>query len=98
MDLGKKIKAIRIAEKLSQLQMSEILDIPIGNLRNWEQDRTELKTDNLMKFTKHERFKKYAYWLMTDDTLPESGQIAPDFSILLELGIVESDTEGKKTA
>ncbi|GAL28577.1 hypothetical protein JCM19239_5760 [Vibrio variabilis] len=51
-----------------------------------------------MKITKHERFKKYAYWLMTDEILPESGQIAPDFSILLELGIIGKSTDDKKTA
>ena len=98
MEIGKKIKAMRIAENLSQPQMAQLIDISIGTLRNCEQDRTELKTESLMKFTKHERFKKYAYWLMTDETLPESGQISPDFSILLDLGIVEDDTSDKKTA
>lgn len=98
MELGKKIKAVRIAEGLSQPQMSQLIDIPIGSLRNYEQGRKELKADNLIKITQHERFDKYAYWLTTDKTLPESGQIAPDFSILLELGIVEKSTDDKKTA
>ncbi|PMM76296.1 transcriptional regulator [Vibrio splendidus] len=98
MELGKKIKAIRIAERLSQEEMSQLIDISVGAQRNYEQERREPKGDFLMKITKHERFKKYTYWLMTDEVLPESGQISPDFSILLELGIVEKTTNDKKLA
>ncbi|MEZ9431703.1 helix-turn-helix domain-containing protein, partial [Vibrio splendidus] len=75
MELGKKIKAIRIAERLSQEEMSQLIDISVGAQRNYEQERREPKGDFLMKITKHERFKKYTYWLMTDEVLPESGQI-----------------------
>ncbi|PQJ49890.1 helix-turn-helix domain-containing protein [Vibrio splendidus] len=98
MELGKKIKAIRIAERLSQEEMSQLIDISVGAQRNYEQERREPKGDFLMKITKHERFKKYTYWLMTDEVLPESGQISPDFSILSELGIVEKTTSDKKLA
>lgn len=98
MELGKKIKAIRIAERLSQEEMSQLIDISIGAQRNYEQERRDPKGDILMRITKHERFKKYTYWLMTDEVLPESGQISPDFSILLELGIVEKSTNDKKLA
>ncbi|MFA0662035.1 helix-turn-helix domain-containing protein [Vibrio splendidus] len=98
MELGKKIKAIRIAEQLTQGEMAQLIDISIGTLRNCEQSRKELKSENLIKITENERFKKYAYWLVTNETLPESGQISPDFSILLELGIVEKVTNDKKLA
>ncbi|CAK1692031.1 MULTISPECIES: helix-turn-helix domain-containing protein [Vibrio] len=98
MELGKKIKAIRISEKLSQEEMSQLIDISIGAQRDYEQERRIPKGDFLMKITKHERFKKYAYWLVTDEVLPESGQISPDFSILSELGIVEKTTNNKKLA
>ncbi|CAK2316101.1 Helix-turn-helix transcriptional regulator [Vibrio crassostreae] len=98
MELGKKIKAIRIAEQLTQGEMAQLIDISIGTLRNCEQSRKELKSENLIKITENERFKKYAYWLVTNETLPESGQISPDFSILLELGIVEKTTSDKKLA
>ncbi len=98
MNIGKKIKAVRIAEGLSQPQMAQLIDIPVGSLRNYEQDRKELKTENLMKITKHERFEKYAFWLTTDKTLPESGQIAPDFSILLECGVIDASDDVQKLA
>ena len=98
MELAKKIKAIRVAEKLSQEEMAQLIDISVGAQRNYEQDRRDPKGDILMRITKHERFKKYAYWLMTDEVLPESGQISPDFSILLELGIVDPNTDVEKSA
>ncbi|WP_299143437.1 helix-turn-helix domain-containing protein [uncultured Vibrio sp.] len=98
MKLGKKIKAIRIAEQLSQENIAELIDISVGAQRNYEQERRDPKGDILTRLTKHERFEKYTFWLMTGKTLPESGQIAPDFSILLELGIAESGTDDKKTA
>ena len=98
MSLGKKIKAVRIAERLTQDEMSQLIDVPMVSLKSYELGKRSVNEKNLMKVTKHERFEKYAYWLTTDKTLPESGQIAPDFSILLDLGIVESDTEGKKRA
>ncbi len=98
MDVGIKIKAMRIAEGLSRSDMSQLVDIPLGTLRDYEQEKRSPKSEILMKITKHERFEKYAYWLMTDKMLPESGQIAPDFSILLELGIVEKSTNNKKRA
>lgn len=98
MNIGKKIKAVRIAEGLSQTQMAQLIEIPIGSLRDWEQERRVLGSDYLMKITQHEQFKKYTFWLMTGETLPESGQVCPDFSILLELGIISSDADNQKTA
>jgi len=98
MEIEKKIKAVRIAEGLSQPEMAQLVDIPVGSLRNYEQGRRELKTENLMKITSNERFEKYAFWLMTDKVLPESGQIAPDFSILLECGVIDADEDAAKRA
>ncbi|EGU42960.1 hypothetical protein VII00023_02879 [Vibrio ichthyoenteri ATCC 700023] len=98
MELGKKIKAIRIAEGLSQPEMAQLVDIPVGTLRNHEQERKGLKAENLTKITSNKRFQKYTFWLMTGETLPKSGQISPDFSILLELGIVEDDAINQKRA
>ncbi|WP_234494835.1 helix-turn-helix domain-containing protein [Vibrio maritimus] len=98
MDLGKKLKAIRIAEGLTQDEFSQLIDVPLVSVRSYELGKRSVNEKNLMKVTKHERFDKYAYWIATDKTLPESGQIAPDFTILLELGIVEKIDSDKKTA
>lgn len=98
MIIGKKIKAVRIAEGLSQPQMAQLIEIPIGSLRDWEQERRIPGSDFLMKITQHERFDKYAYWLATGKTLPESGQVAPDFSILLECGVIAASDDAQKRA
>ncbi|MEZ8137569.1 helix-turn-helix domain-containing protein [Vibrio splendidus] len=96
MELGKKIKAIRIAEGLEREDMAQLVDIPRGTIRNYEQGVREPKGETLTKITNHERFKKYTFWLMTNGTLPESGQISPDFSILLECGVVSADDAAKR--
>ncbi|WP_299138138.1 helix-turn-helix domain-containing protein [uncultured Vibrio sp.] len=98
MNIGKKIKAIRIAEGLKREEISNLTSIPRGTVRNIEQGVGRPSSETLEKITKHERFKKYAFWLMTDETLPESGQIAPDFSILLECGIVNAEDDAAKRA
>lgn len=76
--------------------MAQLIDIPLGTLRDYEQEKRIPKGDNLIKITSHERFDKYAYWLATDKTLPEVGQISPEFSILLELGIVDVEDSQKR--
>lgn len=49
-----------------------------------------------MLITNNERFEKYTYWLMTGKTLPESGQVCPDFSILSQCGIIDAETMEKR--
>lgn len=98
MNFGRKFKAMRIAEGLKQAEFAEITEIPIGTIQNYENGKRTVNEVNLKKVTKHEMFKKYAYWLTTDETLPESGQIAPDFSILLECGIVNAEDDAAKRA
>lgn len=90
MNLGKKIKAIRLAERLERKEMSDLTGIPRGTIRDYEQEVSNPKGDALTKITNHERFEKYTFWLMTGKVLPESGQVSPDFSILLQCGIIQA--------
>ncbi|EHK2665054.1 helix-turn-helix transcriptional regulator [Salmonella enterica] len=77
MTFSEKIRLIREAEGLSQRQFSQIIELPISTLRKYEIDSSIPTIQNLMKITKHPQFKKYTLWLMTDETAPEAGQIAP---------------------
>ena len=88
MNLGKKLKAIRLAESLEREEMAQLVDIPRGTLRNYEQGIRDPKGETLTKITNTERFEKYTFWLMTGKVLPESGQVCPDFSIQLQCGII----------
>ena len=98
MNLNQKIKAIRLSEGLSREELSQLVDIPQFTIRNYEQGVRGVKGETLKKILSHSKFKKYTYWLMTDEVLPESGQISPDFSIIFQLGVVEKKESAEKIA
>ncbi|EAB9751149.1 helix-turn-helix domain-containing protein [Salmonella enterica] len=76
--MGKKIRAIRDAEKLTRLQFFEMTGIPAGTQKYYETGRVEsIGSDILLKITQHPCFSKYTLWLMTGKTAPQAGQIAP---------------------
>ena len=85
-----------MAEGLTQLKFSQLTDIPIGTLQSYENNKRTVNEINLIKVTKNKQLKKYAYWLATDDTLPESGQVCPDFSILLQCGIINEEKNSQR--
>ncbi|EHF3471533.1 TPA: helix-turn-helix transcriptional regulator [Proteus mirabilis] len=77
MDIASRIKAIRNAEKLSQSQFCEIMDMPISTLKKIEGGHNEPGWVTLEKITNHPRFSKYTLWIMTGKSSPEAGQISP---------------------
>lgn len=87
MELGKKIKAIRIEEGLTQSEMAQVIDIPLISYRNYEYEKSTINEKNLIKITKNPQLFKYTLWLMTDQVAPESGQICPAFSIQERCGL-----------
>jgi len=91
--LGKKIQAIRISEELSQPDMAQLIDMSVNSLRAYEQAKRGVSEENLIKITNHPRFIKYTLWLMTGETLPESGQICPVFSVLEQCGLTVGGEE-----
>lgn len=91
MEITKKLKAIRLSEGLSRDDFGQLVDIPRGTIRNYEQGVNDPKSETLAKITMHPRFEKYVLWLMTNNTNPEFGQVCPDFSILLSCGLIEDE-------
>lgn len=89
MEFTKKLKAIRLAESLSREEMSAIVGVPAKTIANAEQGVSEPKIGTITKITGHERFKKYTFWLMTGDSLPELGQVSPDLAIQERCGLVD---------
>lgn len=79
-DLSENVKAIRIAEGLTQDEFCEITGISISTVKKYETGIREPGGVTLMKITSNPRFKKYAMWLMTGDVAPEVGQISPALS------------------
>ncbi|KIP97017.1 MULTISPECIES: helix-turn-helix domain-containing protein [Pseudomonas] len=78
MDLGQKLKEVRLTERLTQSEICEITGIYLTTWKGYEYGRSKtVASSELLKITMHPRFKKYALWLVTDETAPACGQISP---------------------
>lgn len=78
MDLGSKLKEVRLTERLTQSEICEIAGINVATWKGYEYGRSKtVSSAELLKITMHPRFKKYALWLVTDEVAPEAGQISP---------------------
>ncbi|MTC34340.1 helix-turn-helix domain-containing protein [Providencia alcalifaciens] len=80
MNISEKLKAIRTAEGLTQVQLCEIMELSISTLKKVEAGYNDPALATIMKITKHPKFQKYALWLISDTTAPEAGQISPTLS------------------
>ena len=81
METGERVKMMRLSEGLSRPEMRDLTGIPVRTLENWEYGKNKnISVADLQKITSHERFEKYALWLMTGKCLPESGQVSPDIN------------------
>ena len=67
MDFSKKLKFIRKKERLTQLEFSELVDLPLRAIKSWESEGQIMGADKLLKITNHPRFKKYTQILINDD-------------------------------
>ncbi|EEF5710359.1 helix-turn-helix domain-containing protein [Salmonella enterica] len=79
-DRGKKLRAIRKAEKLTQQQFSDLTGISLATIKNYERGRFEVGLKVIDAVLELERFEKYMMWLMKGKTNPGLGQIAPSLS------------------
>lgn len=77
MTIGQKMRVMRESEQLNRRQTAELIGVPYGSLNHYESGRMIPSTDISMKLLQHPKFQKYTLWFMTDETAPESGQIAP---------------------
>jgi len=78
MELGLKLKEVRLTERLTQTEICEITGVYLNTWKGYEYGRSKsVSSVELLKITMHPRFKKYALWLVTDETAPECGQISP---------------------
>lgn len=80
MNISEKLKAIRVAEGLTQMQLCEIMGLSISTLKKVEAGYNDPALSTIMKITMHPKFQKYALWLISDVTAPESGQVSPSLS------------------
>ena len=62
MELGVRVKSIRLEENLSQSEFANLIGISKGTLQNYEQGKNQLTETNLIKITNHPRLIKYTLW------------------------------------
>ncbi|MHB0817689.1 helix-turn-helix domain-containing protein [Stutzerimonas stutzeri] len=78
MELFEKLKKVREAESLTQMQLCDLVGINISTWKSYElQRRREISALELIKLTSHPRFMRYTLWLMADVVAPECGQVSP---------------------
>lgn len=77
MDLPAKMKALRTREGLTQTEFCDVVGISLSSWKKYEAGITDMGLAPFLKIANHPRFKKYALWLTTGDSAPDSGQISP---------------------
>jgi len=76
--VGLKIKSIREAEGLTRSQLSDLIGFSVDSIKQYETGRIKsIGLDKLEKIINHDRFHKYALWLVSDQVETEVGQISP---------------------
>ncbi|WP_406732773.1 helix-turn-helix transcriptional regulator [Vibrio scophthalmi] len=96
MSFGLRLKAMIKEERVSQRQFSEEINFPLTTLEYNIAGRSEPSGALLIKIGSHEKYRKYAMWLLNGEVQPGTGQVCPSFSILEQCGLSES--ESKKRA
>ena len=75
MELSGKIKLLRKTEGLTQKKISELLNIDVTSIQNYENNRRKPNTDFMETLCR--QFPKYTLWLMTNDEKSSTIQINP---------------------
>ncbi len=74
MDLSKKLKSVRKTESYTQKKLSELLEVDVISIQNYENERRKPNAEILQKLCT--QFPEYTLWLMTGQIDPPS-QIDP---------------------
>ena len=77
--ISQKIKFIRIAEKIKQQDLSDLLGVPKQTIANYETNIRKPSFEFILKLCN--AFPEYAYWLVTGKTQVEAGNISPEIKI-----------------
>lgn len=77
---GKKLKDMRVAEGVTQQQLSEMAGISLGTIKNYETCQRDAGIKVIEQVLALPIFEKYALWLMTDKTSEAAGQVSPVLS------------------
>ena len=74
---GEKLRLIRKSEGFTQAQMRDLTGISLGAIKNYETQGVDVGLSIIERLLSVDQLRKYTLWLMTGETAPEAGQIAP---------------------
>lgn len=94
-DYAQKLRAIRKAEKLTQLQFSQLVGLSLSTVRSYETGHQRARAEVMEKVLHVELFEKYTMWLMHGKIAPIAGQIAPELSHIGSDGSEAAKLTGK---
>lgn len=78
LELADKLKLIRQAERLTQVDMADLAGIKLTTYKGYEYgQRTAISSVELFKILNHRRFQKYIFWFITGKTDIADKQISP---------------------
>ncbi|WP_433587215.1 helix-turn-helix domain-containing protein [Providencia alcalifaciens] len=73
----RKLRMIRLEEKLSQAAFAQLTGINIGTIKNYELGKRGVGLGVIEQVLKASDFKKYTLWLMLGEVNVDAGQVAP---------------------
>ena len=76
-EIKEKFKLISESERLKKKEVAEMTGINYVTYVGYENGKSSISHDAVVRLLKHPRFRKYRDWFMFDETDPEAGQIAP---------------------
>lgn len=79
-DYGNKIRAIRMAEGITQTAMAKECSLALNSLRNIESGGDGVGLKTIERIVHTARFEKYTLWMMIGKTTEAAGQISPALS------------------
>ena len=71
------MKEIRLAEGMTQKQLSELTGISLGTIKNYESGQNTVGLHVVQTILAQKAFRKYTMWVIHDSVEMEEGQIPP---------------------
>jgi len=79
-DYGKKIRAIRLAEGMTQATMANECGITLLTIKDIESGDADITLSTLERVIATTIFEKYTLWLLLGKTSEAAGQVSPALS------------------
>lgn len=90
-----RLKRMRKIEGLTQDDFADLVNIPVGTCRNFEQNGTA-SFAQLLKIFEQPRFARYLMWFFQGTSYPTIGQISPEIMEDIKLNLRKNQPDFDK--